>query len=109
MPRRPISTLKELNALPLGGGGPKLAEGGCRPLVAAPPMVLPAPRRGGLFTQGEIAQALGVARGTVASWTDRGVGGVRLPTLRAPRGRVQPGALVAFLSKVNDCEVEVGS
>ena len=103
-----------------------------RPVFAAgSPWLIPPPEEGLTYSIAEVAALLDCAYGTVKRWIARGVhvgrgqlvsglrsrsdcfGGVgagrvvKLLSLRAPRGRITPAALCAFLEAVNGCEVAV--
>lgn len=65
------------------------------------------PADGCSYRAAEVAGLLDVRLATVRDWISRGVGGVRLRTLRVPRGRVAPADLCAFLSAVNGREVRL--
>jgi hypothetical protein len=71
------------------------------------PWKLPAPASGGTYTQTELAALLNVKVCTVRDWVARGNRGIRLQTLRAPRGRLTPGAVCEFLEAVNGIEVGI--
>ena len=71
------------------------------------PWRLPAPASGGTYTQTELAALLNVKVCTVRDWVARGQRGIKLQTLRAPRGRVTPAAVCVFLEAVNGIEVGI--
>jgi hypothetical protein len=68
---------------------------------------LPAPSNGVCCSVSEVASFLSIQPATVSDWCYRGVKGVKLQTLTAPRGKVAPSALCRFLSLVNGLSVEV--
>jgi transposase len=63
------------------------------------------------YSKAEVGAIAGVSVATTKGWVSRGRtsggGKVRLRTLRAPRGKVSPGALCSFLAAVNGIPVRV--
>jgi len=117
---RKLSELRELYDRHSPANAPAEMRDRRRPGPEPPPperelpraeLVLPAPREGITYSQGEVAELCGVALTTVTDWACRGVicdgDCVRLPTMRVPRGHVAPGALAVFLEAVNDVKVKI--
>ncbi len=74
--------------------------------------LIPPPQAGRTYSAEEVASLAGVQLSTVRWWVSRGRRTpdgerVHLKTLEAPRGRITPQALCAFLSKVNGIEVRL--
>ena len=123
MSKKPITTNAELaalatahqlaNVVPFQQPEPSDLGSPTPPHSAEPEVLwLPAPKAG-VYTQGEIAELLGVSVNTVRSWVWGGCKDahgevVKLRTLKYPRGRVAPGALRAFLEAVNGVVVSMG-
>lgn len=110
-----ITTKEELRALQPTDSSLQPEQGGETPEGVSPcPSVLriPAPPDGGPFyTRAQAAAALKIKPITLYGWISPGllVKGQRmkLETLRAPRGRISPAALCAFLGAVNGVEVRL--
>lgn len=62
---------------------------------------LPAPASALGYTVTELANVAGVRPGTIRAWVSRGVRGVRLASLKVPRGRIPREAVLEFLREVN--------
>jgi len=65
------------------------------------------PADGNAYTRDEVARLADVSHSTLRSWIRDGIKGVRLQSLRVPRGRIAPPDLCEFLSRVNGLAVEV--
>ena len=65
------------------------------------------PADGSSYSRDEVAALVPTSRRAVEHWIQDGVCGVRLRSLRVPRGRIAPADLCEFLSVVNEMKVEV--
>jgi len=69
--------------------------------------LLTPPADGDSYSRDEVMTITASSRRAVEHWIQDGVCGVRLRSLRVPRGRIAPGDLCEFLSVVNGMKVKI--